>query len=352
MSPQKKMFSIVKNNYNVVFGIILLEAPIAASVPFFLFKNSIFEYSGLALLTIVAFAFERKRRRFKKSVSDDPPLGDYEKETLSLKIVPEMLEPEKANNLALVTQRVGNLKGEHPVLKLENLFKKFGDKHVLSGINLSLNRGEICCFIGENGAGKTTTIKIIMDLLKPDAGEILFWGEKASKKILKKIAYVSDTSILYEKFKVKHYLNFIGEIYGKKEESELRMNYYAETLNIKKYFNDFICNLSLGTKKKVMILASLLYDPEIVLMDEPFANLDPLSQYNLKQILLKLREEGKTFLISSHSMDLVEEISDRIFVMKKGEIQPFKYNGGSLLNEYISYLQEVEPQTNQHQYAQ
>jgi ABC-2 type transport system ATP-binding protein len=210
------------------------------------------------------------------------------------------------------------------VLAIRELQKSFGAKHVLKGIDLEVQKGQIIGYIGPNGAGKSTTVKILLGLESADRGEIEVFGEKISDSNIdykKKIGYVPEVAEVYDNLTACEYMTFIGELYGlQAEEAENKAYKLMNIFGLKDVFHSKISSYSKGMKQKVLIISSLLHDPELLFFDEPINGLDANSVMVFKEILAKLAAEGKTIFYSSHIMDVVEKISSRIILLHDGRI--------------------------------
>ena len=214
------------------------------------------------------------------------------------------------------------------MLEVKNLCKSFNGKKILHDINFSVNSGEIVAYIGPNGAGKTTTINILATLLKPTSGMVSFNGYnvvKDSKKIRQVIGYVFEDFGLYPSLSVINNLDFIGKLYKLSEgERRRKIKEMIEFFDLGEYKKTPISKLSKGTKQKVSIAKALLHDPEILFLDEPTSGLDPLTAKNIMNLVLSLKKEGKTILMTTHLLNRAEMVSDRIILINKGKIV---YNG-------------------------
>lgn len=212
------------------------------------------------------------------------------------------------------------------MLKLENISKSYNKVAVkaVDNISLDIKPGEIFGFLGPNGAGKTTTIKMIVGLLKPDSGKVTIgtvdaWKDPLAAKSM--ISYVPDNPEVYDKLKGIEYLNFIADMYGiSKEKREEKMNYYLELFNIKDAIGDIIGSYSHGMKQKLILTSALISDPKLFILDEPMVGLDPKSAFNLKEIMRKMCDEGKTVFFSTHVLEVAEKLCDRIAIINKGKI--------------------------------
>lgn len=212
------------------------------------------------------------------------------------------------------------------MLKLQNITKTYskGAIKAVDNINLDIKPGEIFGFLGPNGAGKTTTIKMIVGLLKPDEGEILLdgvniWEESLLAKSM--ISYVPDNPEIYDRLNGIEYLNFIADMYGiSKDDRQQKIQYYSELFNIQDALGDIINSYSHGMKQKLVLTSALLNDPKLFILDEPMVGLDPKSSFNLKEIMRKMCDEGKTVFFSTHVMEVAEKLCDRIAIINKGNI--------------------------------
>lgn len=210
------------------------------------------------------------------------------------------------------------------VLSLSNLQKQYGLKTVLDGIDLTVYRGQIIGYIGPNGAGKSTTIKLILGLEDDYSGNIEIFGEKitaASTEYKRRIGYVPENAELYDNLTAKEYLTFIGELYGiepkRAEEKAWRL---MKAFGMEDVFGERISSYSKGMRQKVLIISSLLHNPDLLFLDEPLNGLDANSVMVFKEILAQLAVQGKTIFYSSHIMDVVEKISSRIVLINQGKI--------------------------------
>lgn len=212
---------------------------------------------------------------------------------------------------------------ENATVEIHNLFMNYGQKQVLKGINLEIHKGEIIGYIGTNGAGKSTTIKILLGILDGYEGEVKVLGQDIRNSIeyKRKIGYVPEIADIYENLTAREYLTFIAELYGMRYESA---NSKAERLmnifGIKDAIDLRINSYSKGMKQKVLIISSLLHNPEILFLDEPLSGLDANSVMIVKEILSELSQQGKTIFYSSHIMDVVEKISNHIILINNGQV--------------------------------
>lgn len=209
------------------------------------------------------------------------------------------------------------------VILIKDLKMNFDGKEVLKGINLEIDKGNIIGYIGPNGAGKSTTVKIILGLVEGYTGVVKIFGEDISQEELykKRIGYVPEVAETYESLTAREYLTFIGQLYGLEyDDADKKAYKLMDILEIKDVYNSKIESFSKGMKQKVIIISSLIHNPDILFLDEPLSGLDANSVMIIKEILLSLKEEGKTIFYSSHIMEIVEKISDRIILLNDGAI--------------------------------
>lgn len=207
---------------------------------------------------------------------------------------------------------------------IKDLRMNFGRKDVLKGIDLDIDKGNIIGYIGPNGAGKSTTVKIILGLVEGYSGIIQIFGEDISNgndEYKKRIGYVPEVAETYESLTAREYLTFIGQLYGLEYDTvDEKACKLMDILGIKEYYNSRISSFSKGMKQKVVIISSLIHNPDILFLDEPLSGLDANSVMIIKEILMSLKEKGKTIFYSSHIMEVVEKISDRIILLNNGSI--------------------------------
>lgn len=211
------------------------------------------------------------------------------------------------------------------MLVLKNVSKTYPGSvnKAIENINLEIEEGDIYGFIGPNGAGKSTTIKAIVGIHGFD-GEITFNGISIKEKPIefkKDLAYIPDNPILYEHLSGIEYINFILNIYGVKEKVDDKIQAYAKEFQLNERILDPISSYSHGMMQKISIIAALLHNPKLLVLDEPFVGLDPKATYELKEILKRLcQEEGLMVFFSSHVLDVVEKFCNKIAIIKDGKI--------------------------------
>ena len=210
------------------------------------------------------------------------------------------------------------------VLELRDLKKSYAGKEVLKGVNLKVKRGEVIGYIGANGAGKSTTVKIMLGMVEGYTGDVLIFGRniKDTKgEYKKKIGYVPEIADIYESLTAKEYLSFICQLYDLSiKECNEKAKELMKLFGIEEYYNTRISSFSKGMRQKVIIISSLIHNPDILFLDEPLSGLDANSVMIVKELLEILAQEGKTIFYSSHIMDVVEKVSHRIVLLNNGKI--------------------------------
>lgn len=206
------------------------------------------------------------------------------------------------------------------VLSVRELEKSFKNQQVLHGISFDINEGEIIALLGPNGAGKSTTIRTVMEFLSPDNGSIDYYFNSSCKLERRKIGYLPEERGLYKNVKVIDMLLYLAELkdYPIKAARE-RITYYLEKFDLKGKENSMIETLSKGMAQKVQFIGTIIHEPELLILDEPFSGLDPVSQELLKQEVRELANQGTAIILSSHQMNLVEEMCDQILLIHQGK---------------------------------
>jgi ABC-2 type transport system ATP-binding protein len=212
------------------------------------------------------------------------------------------------------------------VIQLTNVSKSYnrGSVKAVDDLTLTVKPGEIFGFLGPNGAGKTTTIKMIVGLLKPDAGRISVEGFDAVTDPLKTkqiTTYVPDYPSIYDRLTGLEYLNFIGDVYGVPKGARLdRIHKWLDIFELASVITNPIQSYSHGMKQKIVLTAALLPAPRVMILDEPLVGLDPRAAYQLKDLFRDHCEQGKTLLFSTHIMEVAEKLCDRIGIIHKGHL--------------------------------
>lgn len=209
------------------------------------------------------------------------------------------------------------------VLRLDHVSKKFGSKEVLKDINFSVNSGEIIGYIGSNGAGKSTTIKIILGLIDDCDGDVYVFGErvKGESDYKRKIGYVPEISDMYDNLTAYEYISFIGMLYGIGSiKAVSKAKEMMSVFGIEDAIDGRIHTFSKGMRQKLSIITGMLHNPDILFLDEPLSGIDANSVLVFKEIMQGLKNAGKTIFYSSHILEVVEKLSDRILLLNEGNI--------------------------------
>lgn len=207
------------------------------------------------------------------------------------------------------------------MLEIIELEKSFENVQALDGISFKAEKGEIFALLGPNGAGKTTALRIIMQILKPDRGEIRYQGESRLKLKRNLFGYLPEERGLYQRSKVLDFLVYIGLLNRlSRHRAEVEAIRYLDKLGLTDYTQKRISELSRGMQQKIQFIISLLHDPEIIILDEPFTGLDPVNQIVLRDIISQNQQEGKIIILSTHQMSEVEKMADQICLLNQGKV--------------------------------
>ena len=210
------------------------------------------------------------------------------------------------------------------MLKIEHLTKKYGDKVAVDDLNIEIKSGEIYGFIGHNGAGKTTTLKACCGILPFEEGNITINGLSIKdnpiecKKIM---AYIPDNPDLYGYMTANKYLNFICDIYQiDKSQRKQLINKYADLFELTNDLGQTINGYSHGMKQKLALIAALIHDPKLIIMDEPFVGLDPKAAHEVKQLMRHICDNGGAIFFSTHVLEVAEKLCDKVAIIKNGKL--------------------------------
>jgi ABC-2 type transport system ATP-binding protein len=210
------------------------------------------------------------------------------------------------------------------MIELHHVSKKYGNKPAVSNLHLTIGKGELFAFLGPNGAGKTTTIKMMSGLLFPTTGTIKIAGfdlETHGQEARQRISFVPDTPYLYEKLTGREVLHFIADMYRMSEErATARIDEMIELFNLYSFVDDLTQNYSHGMRQRTVFSTALLHEPDVLIVDEPTVGLDPRSIRLLKDVLRNECKRGATVFLSTHSLDIAQELSDRIGVIHQGHL--------------------------------
>jgi ABC-2 type transport system ATP-binding protein len=210
------------------------------------------------------------------------------------------------------------------MIELDNITKVYGTKTAVAGLSLSIEAGELFAFLGPNGAGKTTTIKLMCGLLFPTAGRIAVGGfdlQHAGDRARQLLSYVPDQPFLYEKLTGREFLQFIADMYGmSRDHSRRRLADMIDLFELEEFVDDLSERYSHGMRQRTVFAGALLHEPRVLIVDEPTVGLDPRSVRLLKNLLRREADRGTTVFLSTHSLDVAEQLADRIGIVEHGRL--------------------------------
>ncbi len=212
------------------------------------------------------------------------------------------------------------------VVDIQKIVKRFAGHTAVREVSLQVPRGVVYGLLGPNGAGKTTTIRMVLNIIAPDSGTITVFGKPNSKPgVQDRIGYLPEERGLYRKMQVRRLLRFLAELKGvSRRVADTRITHWMERLGLRTPEKDWgtakIDDLSRGMQQKVQFIGTLLHDPDLVVLDEPFSGLDPINAQALKDTVVELRRNGKTVIFSTHLMDNAERLCDAVCIIARGEI--------------------------------
>ncbi len=207
------------------------------------------------------------------------------------------------------------------ILELLDVRKSYEGHQAVAGVSFEVPAGSIFGLLGPNGAGKTTTIRMILDILAPDSGEIRMFGRSRREGDLDRVGYLPEERGLYRKMTVLDQLLFLAEIRGLKRRAALEeIEPWLERAGLGAWAKRRIEELSKGMQQKVQLIGTVLHRPDLLILDEPFSGLDPLNQELFRELLTELRDGGRTVVLSTHGMELAERMCDRICLISKGRV--------------------------------
>jgi ABC-2 type transport system ATP-binding protein len=205
-------------------------------------------------------------------------------------------------------------------LTVEHVDKSFGQLHVIQDLSMEVKEGSIFGFLGPNGAGKTTTMRMILDIIRPDSGSITWNGKNMREIPRHNLGYLPEERGLYPKVEVQEQLLFLARLNGLTRADALaQLDEWLERFDIPQYRTMKVEELSKGNQQKIQFLATILHDPIILIMDEPFSGLDPVNANLLKEALLEMHRRGKTMIFSTHQLEQVEELCEDVVIIDKGQ---------------------------------
>jgi len=236
-------------------------------------------------------------------------------------------------------------------VEINNVAKSFGDVKAVADVSFEVNRGEIFGMLGPNGAGKTTTIRLLLDIFKPDHGSVSILDGPMCEAKKSRIGYMPEERGLYQDAPLERCLTYLSTLKGlSTTEAQNRLEPYLERFDLTQHKQKKVKELSKGMQQKAQIINTLLHEPELVIIDEPFTALDPLNTQLVKDIMRELRDRGTSILMSTHQMHQVEELCDRIILIDEGRDVLYgplddirrRYTGHAVLVRVAGELPEIE----------
>lgn len=235
-----------------------------------------------------------------------------------------------------------------PIITIRNLTKNYGEKTVLNNINLDIYPGQVIGYIGPNGAGKSTTVKVLTGIIQDYEGDVTVAGKDLRTDLMeikKMIGYVPELAELYDLLTPREYLTFTGTLYHMPPSViDERITRMLDLFGLAENIDQRMDSFSKGMRQKVLLASGLLHNPSIVILDEPLSGLDANAVILVKELLQRLKQEGKTIFYCSHMMDVVEKVSDRVVLIDKGRIiangtiDELRENTGQSLEQIFSRL--------------
>lgn len=229
------------------------------------------------------------------------------------------------------------------MLSIRNIVKQYEGHRALDDVSMDIERGRIFGLLGPNGAGKTSLIRIINQITAPDTGEVLFNGERLNQSHIEKIGYLPEERGLYKKMEIGEQIIYLAMLKGlSRPEARKRIKYWFEKLEIQSWWNKKIEELSKGMQQKAQFISTVLHEPELIILDEPFTGFDPVNAEIIKNEILELNQKGATIIFSTHRMESVEQLCDSIALLNKshkildGKVKDIKnaYRNNTYLLEY------------------
>ena len=204
------------------------------------------------------------------------------------------------------------------MLSIRNIVKEYAKHRALDGVSMEVEKGKIFGLLGPNGAGKTSLIRIINQITGPDEGEIFFNGEKLNQSHINKIGYLPEERGLYKKMEIGEQMLYLAQLKGlNRAEAAKRIKFWFEKMEMQDWWKKKVEDLSKGMQQKVQFVATILHEPELIILDEPFSGFDPINAEVIKDEILELNQKGSTIIFSTHRMESVEELCDHIALINK-----------------------------------
>jgi ABC-2 type transport system ATP-binding protein len=219
-------------------------------------------------------------------------------------------------------------------LKVENVIKRFGEFTAVDALSFNVRAGRVFGFLGPNGAGKTTTIRMIVGITAPDEGNIELFGQKVSPALQDRIGYLPEERGLYKKMKIFEQLRYFAALKNvPQKQADERIDFWLERMNLQNWKKKKANDLSKGMQQKIQFVSTVLHNPDLLILDEPFSGLDPINVETLLEVIAELKAQGKTIIFSTHLMETAERLCDDIILINKAR----KLVGGSLREVKASF---------------
>jgi ABC-2 type transport system ATP-binding protein len=229
-----------------------------------------------------------------------------------------------------------------PIFRAEHVHKAYAGHVALRDVSISVTEGSIFGLLGPNGAGKTSLIRIINQITAPDMGELWFGSERLEQKHLAQIGYLPEERGLYKKMKVGEQALYLCQLKGlSKHDALQRLKFWFEKFGIQEWWNKKVEELSKGMAQKVQFIVTVLHDPRLLILDEPFSGFDPINTNLIKSEILELKRKGTTIIFSTHNMGSVEELCDQIALINSSQVI-LEGGVGEIRNRYRSHIYDVE----------
>lgn len=223
---------------------------------------------------------------------------------------------------------------QNVTLRVENVTKRYGEFTAVEDLSFDIRAGKVFGFLGPNGAGKTTTIRMIVGITAPDTGKIELFGEKVSSAIQDKIGYLPEERGLYKKMKIFEQLRYFAALKDiPQKTADERIDFWLERFNLQEWKKKKANDLSKGMQQKIQFISTVLHEPDLLILDEPFSGLDPINVETLLEVIAELKANGKTIIFSTHLMETAEKLCDDIILMNKSR----KVVGGKLRDVKASF---------------
>jgi ABC-2 type transport system ATP-binding protein len=237
------------------------------------------------------------------------------------------------------------------MLSIRNIVKQYANHRALDNVSIEIEQGSVFGLLGPNGAGKTSLIRIINQITAPDQGEVYLNGEKLNPSHISKIGYLPEERGLYKKMEIGEQMLYLAQLKGlSKADATARIRYWFEKMGIQSWWNKKVEDLSKGMQQKVQFIATVVHDPELIILDEPFSGFDPVNAQLITNEILELNQKGATIIFSTHRMESVEQLCDSIALIHKskkildGKVKDIKnlYRNNTYRIAYSGILNPIE----------